>query len=148
MDISTLRNKLKSISTHTAPAPVAAPAPIATRPAAVAPQPAPQTKPTPAATKQPEQLGLNDIFGMDDSELRAISPRNTFSQLKVFANAASVHTNEVPAQVLAPAKTVATFEVPAAQTERITRSHRLNVGLNDLLTMDAEKVDMLFSHAQ
>jgi hypothetical protein len=65
----------------------------------------------------PERIGLDQLFEMSNTELHAISPRNTFSTLR-------------------KPRLSRTFEKPAVTAA--------NIGLDALLLMDNETADKLF----
>jgi hypothetical protein len=80
MNIFSLRNKLKA-SMHQ-PQPAAAPVAQAEPAAAPVVEAAPAPAPVPAAIA-PESVGLNDLFDLDDSDIRQMSPKLTFTQFKL-----------------------------------------------------------------
>lgn len=88
-----------------------------------------------------EHIGLNDLFEMTDSQLQQMSPKNTFSRLKVFR----------PSECLGSDGTAYSAVLNSSEANRISAtitsdraSLRANVGLDELLTMDADQVEQLF----
>ena len=85
MNIWTLRNKLKANMERASVQAAPVQAPVAVHPqisgglnALLTDEP----EVAPVVAIQTENLGLNDLFDMNDSDIRSISPKLTFSDLK------------------------------------------------------------------
>jgi hypothetical protein len=86
-----------------------------------APKPAPQLAPPPVSEEEDvviTHIGLDSLFELNESQLRKFSPSCSFSKLK----------NPQPPSALP-----------------VVEMLRPSVGLNDLLTMDSEQVERLYS---
>jgi hypothetical protein len=106
--------------------------------------PALPTLPPAPVAPLPDNIGLNDLFEMDDSEIRGISPKLTFSGFKIAkpvepATTLGTTTSRMKKPSLESLKQVheemqQEKQKGTAETKR-TNSEKA-IGLNDLLTMD------------
>lgn len=137
MDISTLRNKFKSIAVKSEPVAEAKQA----APIAPVPPVAPVVQAaTPVQATLPEHIGLNDLFDMNDTDIRNISPAGTFSRLK----APQIQRIE-SATTIKISRTVAKISTTVPKPNASKPTEARSVSLNDLLTMDANQVERLFN---
>lgn len=131
MNIWALRKKLASTNNIDAPAPEL-PAPVLV------------AEVTSAATLEiPAAVGLNDLFEMTDSQLHQMSPKNTFSMLKNFPGR-TVNSAVAAFPAAAEGQTTAPLQRNSVSISFDRSALRAKVGLDELLTMDAEKIELLF----